>query len=160
MADAKDLLLRMLDEAFDQEAWHGANLMQTLGVLDGRQAAAKSPFQGYSPWQVALHCAYWKWATRRSLHTEPVAPFAGAPQDWPALPPDVTTDAWVADLELLTAEHRLLRARVQALSEEQLTVVQPGNHFAHSRSVLAIAAHDVYHTAMIRNMGVPGAKFA
>jgi len=160
MEAAKELLLRMLDEAFDQEAWHGANLMQTLGPLDYRQAAARSPLEGYCAWQVALHCAYWKWATRKSLDAGRIEPFRRTPDDWPALPESADAGAWARDRDLLVDEHRLLRARVEALSEEQLLAVQAGNRYPHSRSVLAIAAHDVYHTAMIRNMGVPGVKFS
>ncbi len=157
-----ELLLQMMDDAFDQKAWHGENLMDSLRPLAAEQAAAPSR-EGYSAWQVALHCAYWKWVTRKSLYVGGLAgevePFARAPDDWPALPAERTQAAWERDLAFLADEHRRLRDAAAALTEEQLLAVQPGNRYTHGRSLYAIAAHDAYHTGMLRNMGVPGADF-
>jgi hypothetical protein len=160
---ARDLLVQMMDDAFDHKGWHGENLMGTLRSLTAEQAAAPSR-EGWTAWQVALHCAYWKWVTRRSLHVGglpgAVGPFGRTPDDWPDLPAARTSEAWERDLALLVDEHRRLRDAAAALGEEQLLVVQPGNRFPHARSLCSIAAHDAYHTGMIRNMGVPGADLA
>jgi hypothetical protein len=157
-----EVLLQMMDDAFDHEAWHGENLMDSLRKLTAAQAEARSR-EGYSAWQVALHCAYWKWVTRRSLHVGGlvggVEPFGRAPDDWPAVPAARTQLAWQRDLEFLADEHKRLRDAAAGLSEEQLLLVQPDNRFSHARSLYAIAAHDAYHTGMLRNMGVPGADF-
>lgn len=158
MADVKHLLLDMLDEAFDREAWHGPNLIGTIGTLSLEQVSLVSPYEGYSAWQVALHCAYWKWETRKSLSPAQIGEFSRAPKDWPQLPDAKTAETWRKDLELLLEEHRLLREAVSALSEGQLLTVQEGNRHPHAKSIYAIASHDVYHTGMIRNMGIAGIK--
>jgi hypothetical protein len=159
----RELLLQLTDDAFDHKGWHGENLMDTLRSLTAEQAAAPSR-EGWTAWQVALHCAYWKWVTRKSLYigglTGAVEPFARVPDDWPERPAAATTAAWERDLSFLAEEHRRLRDAALQLTDEQLLAVQPGNSFPHARSLCAIAAHDAYHTGMIRNMGVPGGDFA
>ena len=158
----RDLLVRMMDDVFDHKGWHGENLMDSLRSLTAAQAAASSR-EGYSAWQIALHCAYWKWVTRRSLCTgDPtgaIEPFSRAPEDWPLLPAECTQAAWDQDLEFLAEQHRRLREAVLAFTDDELLAVQPGNKFPHARSLYSIAAHDAYHTGMLRNMGVPGADF-
>lgn len=159
MASLKSVLLACYDEAFDRKAWHGANVMQTLHDLTLEQLTFRSPYEGYCAWQVVLHMAYWKWDARKRISfPERVARFARSPRDWPKLPAALDADAWRADLELLLSEHRLLRELIERLPASRLSGTVPPRDYPIHRYVYAVAAHDVYHTAQIRNMGIPGLR--
>ena len=63
----RDVLLRILDEAFDQRSWHGTNLRGSIRGLTP-DAAAWRPAPGrHNIWELVVHAAYWKYAVRRRL---------------------------------------------------------------------------------------------
>ena len=158
MDELKRLFLAMIDEAFDQDAWYGPNLWNTLKGLSLEQATYTSTYEGYSAWKVVLHCAYWKWDTRKNLCGHPIPEFPRGPEDWPRPAEDRSLASWKADLEFLREEHRLLRECIQEFPEEKLLRIDERHHYPFARHLYGIASHDVYHTAQIRNMGIPGVK--
>jgi hypothetical protein len=156
-----ELHLKMLDDAFSHNGWHGASLMPTLRGLSLQQLTFNETCEGYTAWGVALHCAYWKYRARRRLFDrcfgeEGVSRFARGPADWPDLPVEKTAETWQADFDLLKTEHELLKQTVARLSPGQLTAIDEKSGKPHAVQVYGVAAHDAYHTAQIRNMGVPG----
>ncbi|HEX9492264.1 MAG TPA: DinB family protein [Thermoanaerobaculia bacterium] len=66
----RDLLLRMLDEAFQRKAWHGTNLRRSLRGVTAEEARWKPGPQRHNIWELTLHCGYWKYAVRRRLTGE------------------------------------------------------------------------------------------
>jgi len=60
-------LLELIDQAFDRSAWHGPNLLTTLRGLSPDVAAWRPAPGRHSPWQIALHCAYWKHRVRQRV---------------------------------------------------------------------------------------------
>jgi hypothetical protein len=158
MSEIKNVLLMCLDDAFDAEPWHGPNLMGTIQPLSLEQAVFNKTIEGYSPWQIVLHCAYWKWAVRKGLSGGEIEPFAGSPADWPALPGKRDQPNWEKAMELLRREHEKLLEAVGRLSDEKLLEPKDGRPLHWPKYINSIAAHDVYHAAQIRNMGVPGIK--
>ncbi len=64
---ARDILLGAIDEAYDKRSWHGTTLR---GSLRGMSAAAATwrPADGrHHVWEIAVHCAYWKYVVRRRV---------------------------------------------------------------------------------------------
>lgn len=58
--EVRSLLLRAMDEAFEEAAWHGSNLLGSIRGLSV-EAAAWRPAPGrHNIWEIVLHCAYWK----------------------------------------------------------------------------------------------------
>lgn len=146
-----DLLIALLDEAFDRKAWHGPNLLGSLRGLSAEQALWRPAPGRHNVWEIAVHCAYWKSIVRRGLDPDAAAErFPRSPRDWPDLPDPADEGAWRADLKLLKDEHRRLRAAAEALTPAALHVPAPGQKRPRILRLRGIAAHDVYHAGQIR----------
>lgn len=152
------LLVTQLDECFFGGAWHGACLHQTLKGLTIEQALFESP-DGLSAWSIALHCAYWKYRARKRLldaRGQAVGRFERSPANWPKLPAALDAEGWRADLAFLEGQHAALRAAVVKTSPSLLAQRYNSKGHSYHRLIAGVAAHDVYHTAHIRNIGIPG----
>jgi uncharacterized damage-inducible protein DinB len=147
--DTVAVLLALLDEGYDRPAWHGPNLRGAIRGLRA-EAAAQVPRGGSnSIWHIVLHCAYWKYAVRRKLAGDVKrGSFAREGSNWLPLPKPADAAAWKADVALLDAEHRALRAVVAALPAARLGE-RLGKHTV-ARLVYGIAAHDLYHAGQVR----------
>jgi uncharacterized damage-inducible protein DinB len=149
------LLLDLLDEAFDRKAWHGPNLRGALRRVDA-EAAAWRPGPGRRTiWEHAVHAAYWKYAIRRRLLGAERGSFPLKGSNWfvrpdPAVRPGDREKAWKADLKLLDQTHATLRDAVADLSPDELAVVTPGSKFTTAQLVYSIAMHDVYHAGQVQ----------
>ena len=159
MESAIALQLDMLDSAFAHEGWHGASLVPTLRKLSLEQLTDSNTYDGYTAWGIALHCAYWKYRARRRLieivlAEDPPKRFERSPADWPDLPAERTSETWKRDFDLLRSEHQLLKDVVSRLSVAQLATPSPKTSAPMAGFVYGVAAHDAYHTAQIRNMGL------
>ena len=144
-----ELLLALLDEGFDRPAWHGPNLRGALCGLTAAEAARRPAPGRHCIWEIALHCAYWKYAVCRRLTGEGArGSFPRRPTNWPLLPGRQDAAAWKADLALLDEAHRALRAAVAAFSARRLGE-RRGESTA-GRLIYGIAAHDLYHAGQVR----------
>jgi hypothetical protein len=149
----KDVLLGFLDEAFDSQAWHGPTLR---GALRGVRAsvARRRPAPGrHSVWELTVHCAYWKYAVRRRLTGEKRGSFARDGSNWFPLPSvgrGRLDRAWRADVALLIAEHKKLRAVVARLPQSRIAAKASGRSPSVLKLVRGIAAHDLYHAGQIQ----------
>lgn len=140
-------LLALLDEAFDTRAWHGPTLRGTLRGVTAAVAARRPGPGRHNVWELAVHCAYWKYAVRRRLTGEKRGRFPLEGSNWFPRPVEVTDSAWKRDLALLVAEHRLLRAAVASLPPAALDGSAAGRRRAHM--IRGIAAHDLYHAGQV-----------
>jgi hypothetical protein len=151
----RNLMLRQhLDAVFYGEAWHGAALLPTIRTF-GPAEAVQENNEGYSPWQIVLHCAYWKFFVRRAISSDGASlSFPRQPDDFPDLPAERTQAAWQADIDFLATEHKLLVGAVQRLPDDRLAEIHPQERLTYAGLILGAASHDVYHTAHLRNLGV------
>ncbi len=133
----RDLLLRILDDAYERKAWHGPNLRGSLRGVTAEEALWRPGPDRHSIWELAVHCAYWKYAVRRRLTGEKRGAFARKGSNW--FPPG---ESWQEDLRLLRDEHGALRRAVSAASAQQLAKSE--------RLIYGVAAHDTYHTGQIQ----------
>lgn len=151
------VLIDFMDSVFYGPGWHGPELYPTLGSLTVEQALQPAGPDGYSAWQLVLHCAYWKHVIRHRLGATET-PFERTPDDFPALPETKDGTAWERDLQLLVDKHEAMKAAVRRLGNAELGQVSTDEEFSRESLVLSIAAHDAYHTGMLRNMGIDGLK--
>lgn len=144
------LLLGLLDEGFSAKAWHGPNLRGALRGLTAEQAAWRPGPGRHNIWEIALHAAYWKYAVRRMLTGEKRGSFPAAGSNWLRRPESPTQKAWRADLALLAAEHRRLRAAVASLPDAALSRRPRGSRYPAATLIYGVASHDLYHTGQIQ----------
>ena len=140
-----DLLLAMLDEAYEQAAWHGPNLKQSLKGVTVEQAAWRPGPERYNIWEEALHAAYWKYVARRRIEGGKRGSFPLKGSNFFVRPEEgrSTESAWQADRALLEKEHRALRAAVAR-------TVETPRATKGARLLYGVALHDTYHAGQIR----------
>lgn len=136
-----DILLELLDEAFDKKSWHGPNLRGSLRGVSAEQAAWRPAADRHNIWELALHCAYWKYVVRRKLTGEKRGSFVLKGNNFFPRPETMSEAAWKQDLTILDSEHAQLRRTISAL--------QPANAKA-LQLIRGAAAHDLYHAGQIR----------
>jgi uncharacterized damage-inducible protein DinB len=151
MAAEKELLLGLLDEAFDKKAWHGPNLRGALRRISAEEAAWRPATDRHNIWEIMVHAAYWKYAVRRRLTGEKRGSFRLAGSNWWKRPSAGASEAaWREDVALLLAEHRALREVIAALPPKRLRQKARGSRYANFVLIRGIAAHDLYHAGQIQ----------
>jgi hypothetical protein len=145
-----ELLLEIMDQAFDRRGWHGTTLRGSLrGVTPA--AALWRPGRGrHNIWELAIHAAYWKYAVRRRLAGDESGSFERKPSNWPAIPDPPDLKAWRKDIALLEGEHERLRNVVSGLTAAALEGRSPKGVWTNAEEIHGVAAHDLYHTGQIQ----------
>jgi hypothetical protein len=145
-----DLLLEVVDQAFDQKGWHGTTLRGSLRGVTAEEALWRPAPGRHNIWELTVHTAYWKYAVRRRLAGGETGSFARKPSNWPAVPATPNGASWKSDIRLLEAEHRLLRDAVRTLPPARLETLSPQGVWTMAEEIHGIAAHDLYHTGQIQ----------
>jgi hypothetical protein len=141
------VILALLDEAYERKTWHGPNLKQAIKGVSAK-AAASRPWSGsHNIWEETLHAAYWKYAVRQKLEGGKRGSFTLEGSNFFERPEKgkLTEAAWNADKKLLEQEHRALKAAVTKAFNSPLTEKTV-------RMVYGVAFHDIYHAGQIRLM--------
>ena len=136
-------LLKMLDEGYDHEAWHGPNLRSSLNRLTLAQALFRPTPKHRNLWELTLHCAYWKYVVWRKVAGDVKrGAFPRKGSDWfPRT--GGTLEELRADLALLDEMHANLRHAVTALDPARLH--EAGGQSSLDHYIRGAAMHDVYH---------------
>jgi hypothetical protein len=142
-------LTGLLGEAYDRPAWHGPNLRGLLRGVSAAEAAFRLHPERHNIWELAVHCAYWKYAVTRRLTGETRGSFPLSGSNWFTRPVEATERAWRADRALLDAQHARLLDAVSRLSDRDLDRKSPGSKHTVGRLVAGAAAHDLYHAGQI-----------
>lgn len=145
-----ELLLEILDQAFDRRGWHGTALRGALRGLTATEALWRPGPGRRNIWELTVHAAYWKYTVRRRLAGGPTGSFARKPSNWPAVPETPDPAAWKLDIRLLEAEHRLLRDAVRTLPPAKLAALSPQGVWTLAEEIHGVAAHDLHHTGQIQ----------
>jgi hypothetical protein len=137
------LLLDLLDEAFDKKSWHGPNLRSSIRGVSAGDAAWRPRPDAHNVWELTLHAAYWKYIVRRRITGDKRGSFVLPGSNFFPRPVETTEAAWRADIAILAAEHKQLRDVVANLPAARLN--QKNLHL-----IRGAAAHDLYHAGQIR----------
>jgi len=143
-------LLHALDHAFDKTSWHGPNLRGALRGLSHVDAAWRPGKGRNSAWELAVHCAYWKYAVRRRLTGEERGSFPLKGSNWFRREAKDGAARWRSDLALLDEIHRALRGAVERFPARRWRQRVKGSRWTHRDLVAGAAAHDLYHAGQIR----------
>ena len=144
-----DLLLLMLDEAFNRRSWHGPNLRGGLRGVSASQAIWRPAACRHCIAEHVVHAAYWKYVVRRRLTHEKRGSFSLSGSNWFPLADPWTERAWRDCLSLLETEHSALRAAVAMLSPRSLGSGS-GSTPTNRQLISGIAFHDIYHAGQIQ----------
>ena len=149
MTEETKSLTLLLDEGFNRAAWHGPNLIGSLRGLTLPQLLHR-PFRGgHNIWELAVHCAYWKYAVRNRLATLKRNTFPLEGSNFFSRDKGLTEAHWKQDLALLKQQHRLLRETILGLDPRTYGDRVKGSKHTVRRTTLGIAAHDIYHAGQI-----------
>jgi uncharacterized damage-inducible protein DinB len=149
LSSRKGLLLRLIDESYNKTAWHGPNLRGSIRQVSAEQAVWRPRPGRHNIAEIALHCAYWKYTTRRRIRGDKRGSFPLKGSNWFSIPTRLSKQEWREYIALLDAEHVALRDAVAAMPEAKLfKPVNGKNELAHY--VYSIAMHDTYHAGQIR----------
>jgi len=143
--NSKQLVLALLDEAYEKKTWHGPNLRQSLKGVTALQAAWRPGSSRHNIWEVTLHAAYWKYVLRRRIEGGKRGSFALKGSNFFPRPEkgNLNEAAWARDKKLLEREHQALRAAVA-----QVLGTSRGTKFI--SQFYGMAFHDIYHAGQIR----------
>jgi hypothetical protein len=143
--DSAQIVLALLDEAYEKKTWHGPNLKQSIKGVTAKQAAWRPGPGRHNIWELTLHTAYWKYAVRRRIEGGKRGSFALKGSNFFARPEKgkLNEAAWSTDKKLLEREHRALRAAVAK-------VLRTPRAAKLLRSLYGVAFHDIYHAGQIR----------
>lgn len=144
------MLLRNYEQLYRGKPWHGPTLRGSLMGLNAQEASGHRTKSGHSIAEIALHCAYWKYAVRRRLSRGKRGAFPWKGSNWIVIRTPLLDQDWKAILETLDAEHDALYQVIEGYSEKLLMKKQPGSKFLPIEMITGIAAHDVYHAGQIR----------
>jgi hypothetical protein len=137
------LLLEILDQGYERQAWHGPNLKSSLRGVTAQDAMWRPGHGRHNIWEIAVHAAYWKYVVRGRLWRERGRGFPLQGRNWFASPSPLTEQAWRQARELLEQTHRSLRAAVAELPRS------PARKLPTSM-IFGVAFHDIYHAGQIR----------
>jgi uncharacterized damage-inducible protein DinB len=144
------VLLRMMNQAFNQKGWHGTTLRGALRGVSP-EAALWRPAPGrHNIWELTLHTAYWKYVVCRRVTGNKAGSFPRGPSNWPDLPPEEGVKEWKSDIRLLEAEHTRLVSIVAGLRAPDLERRSPKGTWTFAEEIQGVAAHDLYHTGQIQ----------
>jgi len=144
------MLLTNYEQLYRGKPWHGPTLRSSLTGITAQEAGLPRSRSGHSIADIALHCAYWKYAVRRRLTGGKRGSFPWKGSNWFTLPSPLTDENWKAIQQTLDAEHDALFAVIQEYPEKLLTKKQQGSRFLPIDMIQGIAAHDAYHAGQIR----------
>jgi hypothetical protein len=143
-------LLRQLEEGYEKKAWHGPNLKGSLRGLTPEEAAWRPGPGRHNIWEIAVHCAYWKYAVWRQLSGGKRGTFPLRGSNWFRRPLVMRPEALREDLRMLELMHLQLRGAVAELPAPALGRRPRGSKHTAGVLIAGAASHDIYHAGQIQ----------
>ncbi len=152
VAGQRELLLRVLDEAYNKKAWHGPNLRGSIRRVSAQEATWRPRRRRHNIAEIVLHCAYWKYAVRRRIRGDKRGSFPLKGSNWFAASARLTEDQWREYVALLGDQHRTLRETIAESPWSRLAATTSSGQKGLADYVYGIALHDNYHTGQIQTL--------
>ena len=143
-------LLQIIDESYEKRAWHGTNLRGSIKGITIEQAVWRPSPGRHNIWEIAVHCAYWKYIVRRRLLDEKKGSFPLRGSNWFIRPMAATEKAWRGDIALLDETHRSMHDAIAGLTSSDFKNNPTGSMWKNLQIISGIASHDVYHAVQIQ----------
>lgn len=143
-----DLLLEIIDQAYDRHAWHGTNLRGSVRGLSTGEASRRPGTGRHNIWEIMLHTAYWKYTVRRRLLGEKRGSFPIEGSNWFVRP--VRGAEWKPELALLDEVHTSMRRAIAGLDPSTLHRRAGKSKYTTAALIYGIASHDLYHAGQIQ----------
>jgi hypothetical protein len=150
MSDEIKAFLHLIDEGFDKPAWHGPNLMGAIRNGTPKEMLHRPRKNAHNAWELLVHCAYWKRVIRMRLLGERTAGFPLPGSNFFSRERGLSEKDLKEDVRILKQAHADLRSTVVALDPKSYDGKAKGSRHGVRRTVLGIAAHDIYHAGQIR----------
>ncbi len=144
------LLLEIYDQAYNKSAWHGTNLRGTLKSLKLTELLYRPQHNRHNIWEIALHCAYWKYVVLRRLVDGKKGEFPRKPSDFPKLPNKPTLKDWKNDLALLDNYYIRLRNAIEQFPNSKLYKSPKNSKVRYINTIYGISSHDLYHSGQVQ----------
>ncbi len=144
------LLLRLVDEGYERQAWQGPNLRGSIRGLTEDEASWRPTSRRHNIREIVVHLAYWKYAVRRRLTGERRGSFPLKGSNWFRRPDSTEGVTWKDEVALLEDQHRQLRATIAGLPVSRLHQKSARSRFENATLVYGSANHDVYHSGQIQ----------
>ncbi|TVR90861.1 MAG: DinB family protein [Spirochaetaceae bacterium] len=150
-----ELIIEQSEREFRGHTFNGYSLMETLRPLSASTAASRDTYEGYSAWENLIHCVFFKFHLTRFLGAaETLLPYPWQEGSFPPIP-DTSEHAWQAALDYAEKVHDTYIAVLQKLSVHDLERRIEEWECSVREAIIWMPAHDTYHVAQIRNMGLP-----
>lgn len=143
-------VLSLICQGYDERSWHGPHLKYAIRRVSAEEASVRLRSGGRCIAEIAVHCAYWKYAARRRLTGEKRGSFSMKGSNWFKLPLPASQESWAAYRRILDEEQEKLIATVKGLRGRELDRVPEGSRVSHRDVLRGIAMHDVYHAGQIQ----------
>ena len=154
-----EAMLAMADIEFDGDSFNGPSFMKTLDALGAAEAASEETYERYSAWEIAVHCAYYKFIIAKGLgRAETVTPFPYEEGNFSPLPVPADEDAWRSARAYLRRSHHAVMKAAREASGAELDALFPEWEVPYRDAIAWLCTHDVFHNAQIRSMGLPSLK--
>jgi hypothetical protein len=152
LADLREvqLLLLVLDQAYDRKSWHGTNLRGSIRGLSVSEAAWRPGVGRHNIWEIVVHAAYWKYVVWRRLTGQRRGSFPLKGSNWFERTENGNEQEWRTDIALLDRMHRSLRQAVEHLAPGALSRAPKGSTISNASIISGAAAHDLYHAGQIQ----------
>jgi uncharacterized damage-inducible protein DinB len=142
-------LADQIRRAFDGDAWHGDSVLELLGGVDAKIAAAHPIKNAHSIWELVLHIAAWDGAVLCRTGGEALE--LSDQQNFPPVK-DTSEAAWRKAIEHAKHTHNELVKAVAAFPDSRLQEQVPGktesyHNFFYMFS--GIVQHELYHAGQI-----------
>jgi hypothetical protein len=148
--DDRNLLLQMIEEAYRLPNWNATHLRAALRRVTPAMAAWRPPHSQHSIADIAVHCAYWKYALRRRLSGAARGSFPLKGSNWFNTSHPISPEKWTEYLVLLDDQHRQL---CEAIAQTRQTLSHgkpiPDGQWTIIQRTFWLAIHDGYHTGQV-----------
>lgn len=152
-------LLDALDDAYHKPGWHGPSLKSTLRRVKAIEASQHIKGASHSIAEIAIHCAYWKYAGLRRLTGAKRGGFPLRGSNWFPVANSLSDVEWKSHIRLLDEMHAQLIETVSALPAKRLSEIPSGAKVTNLKLIYGLAAHDAYHAGQIRTLrGILGSE--
>jgi hypothetical protein len=141
-------IFKLIHGAFDARSWHGTTLRGSLRGLTASDAVWRPGGGRRNIWELAEHCAYWKYSVRRRLTGIKRGSYPLPGHDWFPTPSPASTVLWKQTVARLGDEHRALREVVSRLPPAALA--RRSGSTSTAALMRGVAAHDLYHAGQIQ----------